>query len=114
MTMVLFLMVSGGRCYRTTPAGAGINLGGMKYADAVTKGYLKPIPAYAYYENLTQWSSGIREVSIFENSWVALRQVSIGYTVPMKSFRKVPINNLRISLTGTKSDFTCIKTPKTA
>ena len=84
----------------TTPAGAGIDLGGMKYADAVTKGYLKPVPAYAYYENLTQWSSGIREVSIFENSWVALRQVSIGYTIPMKSFGKVPINNLRVSVTG--------------
>lgn len=85
----------------TTPAGAGIDLGGMKYADAVTKGYLKPIPAYAYYENLTQWSSGIREVSIFENSWVALRQVSIGYNIPVKSFnKKIPITNLRVALTG--------------
>jgi len=84
----------------TTTAGAGKDLGGMSYKDAVTAGFVTPVPAYAYYENLTQWSSGIREVSIFENSWVALRQVSIGYTVPVKSFGKVPINNLRISLTG--------------
>jgi len=53
----------------------------MTYADAVKGGYLKPIPAYAYYENLTQWSSGIREQSIFDNSWVALRQVAIGYNL---------------------------------
>jgi iron complex outermembrane receptor protein len=84
----------------TTTAGAGKDLGGMSYKDAVTAGYVTPVPAYAYYENLTQWSSGIREVSIFENSWVALRQVSIGYTLPMKSLGKVPLNNVRISLTG--------------
>ncbi|MDP4217851.1 MAG: SusC/RagA family TonB-linked outer membrane protein, partial [Bacteroidota bacterium] len=34
----------------------GKDLGGMTYADAVAQGYEKPIPAYAYYENLTQWS----------------------------------------------------------
>ena len=31
-----------------TVGGQTINLGGMTYADAVSKGYLKPIPAYAY------------------------------------------------------------------
>jgi iron complex outermembrane receptor protein len=85
----------------TTALGNGKDLGGMSYKDAVTAGFVTPVPAYAYYENLTQWSSGIREVSIFENSWVALRQVSIGYNIPVKSFnKKVPINTLRISVTG--------------
>ncbi|HET7897119.1 MAG TPA: hypothetical protein VFL47_05605, partial [Flavisolibacter sp.] len=37
--------------------GQNVNLGGMTYAEAVSKGYLKPIPAYVYYENLSQWSS---------------------------------------------------------
>ncbi len=84
----------------TTTAGAGKDLGGMTYANAVAQGFVTPVPAYAYYENLTQWSSGIREVSIFENSWVALRQVSIGYTLPSKVLGKAPVNNVRISLTG--------------
>jgi len=85
----------------TTATGSGVDLGGMSYADAVTKGFVTPVPAYAYYENLTQWSSGIREVSIFENSWVALRQVSIGYNIPVKSFnKKVPVTSLRVSITG--------------
>jgi len=82
----------------TTALGNGKDLGGMSYKDAVSAGFVTPVPAYAYYENLTQWSSGIREVSIFENSWVALRQVSIGYTVPMKAFKKIPVSNLRISV----------------
>ncbi|MBS1934594.1 MAG: TonB-dependent receptor, partial [Bacteroidetes bacterium] len=84
----------------TTTAGAGVDVGGMKYADAVKAGLVTPIPAYAYYENLTQWSSGIREVSIFDNSWVALRQVSVGYNMPASIYRKAHLNGLRISLVG--------------
>jgi iron complex outermembrane recepter protein len=83
-----------------TAGGGTVQLGGMSYADAVQKGYLKPIPAYAYYYNLTTWASGIRAYSVFENSWVAVRQVSLGYDLPRSLAKKVKLNNLRISLTG--------------
>jgi iron complex outermembrane receptor protein len=83
-----------------TVDGNTINLGGMPYADAVSKGYLKPIPAYAYWYNLTTWASGIREYSVFENSWVAVRQVSLGYNLPQSLARKISVNNLRVSLIG--------------
>ncbi|WP_205944156.1 TonB-dependent receptor [Pedobacter sp. HDW13] len=78
----------------------GVDLGGMTYADAVKQGLLKPIPAYAYYENLSQWSSGIREYSVFENSWVALREITVGYNVPSKYLSKLKINTLSLNLTG--------------
>ena len=81
-------------------SGATVDLGGMSYADAVQQGLLKPIPAYAYYENLSQWSSGIREYSTFENSWVAVREVSLGYTLPSKLVQNLRLNNLRVALTG--------------
>jgi iron complex outermembrane receptor protein len=80
--------------------GQPTDLGGMKYAEAVEKGYVKPIPAYAYYLNLTQWSSGIREYSTFENSWVSLREVSVGYNVPASLLGKAKIQSLRVSLVG--------------
>ena len=83
-----------------TVGGQTIDLGGMSWAEAVQKGYMKPKPAWAYYEDLTQWSSGIREYSVFENSFVALREVSIGYNIPNRIIQKAKINNLRISLTG--------------
>jgi iron complex outermembrane receptor protein len=83
-----------------TVNGSTVNLGGMSYADAVSKGYLKPIPAYAYWYNLTTWASGIREYSVFENSWVAVRQVSFGYTLPSKFAKKISVNSLRVSLIG--------------
>jgi iron complex outermembrane receptor protein len=72
----------------------------MSWAEAVKKGYMKPKPAWAYYEDLTQWSSGIREYSIFENSWVAVREVSLGYTIPSSFVGKVGISNLRVSVIG--------------
>jgi iron complex outermembrane receptor protein len=78
----------------------GVDLGGMSYADAVSKGLLQPIPAYAYYENLSQWSSGIREYSVFENTWVALREVSVGYSLPKKLLSNIKVNSLSLTLTA--------------
>jgi len=86
--------------YNVNVDGQTINLGGMPYKEAVSKGYLKPIPAYAYYENLTQWGSGIREYSVFENSWVSLREISVGYNVPASFVNKLKIQSLRVGLVG--------------
>ena len=77
-----------------------IDLGGMPYSEAVEKGYLSPIPAFAYYQNLTQWGSGIREFSVFENSWVSLREVSVGYDVPATLLNKAKIQSMRVSVVG--------------
>jgi iron complex outermembrane receptor protein len=78
----------------------GTDVGGMTYASAVQQGLVTPVPAYAYYENLYQWSSGIRAQSIFDNSWVALRQVSLGYNLPQSVLRPLHLNALRFTLTG--------------
>lgn len=78
----------------------GVDLGGMTYKEAVDKGYLRPIPAQYYYNDLSQWSSGIREYSIFENSWVALREISIGYNLPASIYKKISMTGLRFSLIG--------------
>lgn len=78
----------------------GVDLGGMTYAEAVKQGHLKPLPAYVYYENLSQWSSGIREYSVFENSWVALREISVGYSLPSQILKRIKVNALRVSITG--------------
>jgi iron complex outermembrane receptor protein len=77
-----------------------IDLGGMPYSEAVEKGYLTPIPAFAYYDNLSKWGSGIREYSVFENSWVSLREVSVGYNVPASVLEKIKVQSLRVSVVG--------------
>jgi iron complex outermembrane receptor protein len=72
----------------------------MTYAQAVKNNVVTPVPAYAYYENLYQWSSGIRAQSIFDNSWIALRQVTVGYNLSPSLIKPLHLQGLRVSLTG--------------
>lgn len=78
----------------------GVDAGGMTYADAVQQNLILPIDARRYYARLTQWSTGIREYSVFENSWVAVREVSVGYSIPKKFVEKAKLDNLRLNLVG--------------
>lgn len=80
--------------------GQNVDLGGMTYAAAVEQGLVDPIPSYQYYNNLTKWSTGIRELSVFDNSWVALREVSVGYNLPQTVSSRIRMKNLRLSATG--------------
>jgi len=76
----------------------GTDVSGMTYADAVAKGLSKPMKAADYYEGIASWGTGIREYSVFENSWVSLREVSLGYNIPKKFTDKIKFQSLRVSL----------------
>lgn len=76
----------------------GTDVGNMSYQEAVDKGLVKPMPAWQYYEGIASWATGIREYSIFENSWVSLREVSVGYNFPKSFTSKIKFQNLRLSL----------------
>lgn len=75
----------------------GTDIGGMTFQDAYAKGLVQPKPAYQYYDDLSNWGAGIREYSIFENTWVALREVSAGYNFPQSLYKKFKFQSLRIS-----------------
>jgi iron complex outermembrane receptor protein len=74
------------------------NVGGTTFADAVSKGIIQPVSARIYYARLTQWSTGIREYSTFENNWVALREVSVGYNIPKKYLDKIRFNRVNVGI----------------
>lgn len=76
----------------------GVDVSGMTYAEAVQKGLTKPMKAADYYEGIASWGTGIREYSVFENSWVSLREVSLGYNIPKRITNKIKFQNLRVSL----------------
>ncbi len=78
----------------------GADISGLTYAQAVEKGLALPMKAVDYYEGLTSWGTGIREYSVFENSWVALREVSVGYSLPKNLTSKLKMNTLRVNLVG--------------
>ena len=84
--------------YVSPKDGKTYNLSGMTYQEAYDKGIIEPVSARLYYARLTQWSTGIREYSVFENSWVALREVSLGYNLPKKWAGKARMNSLRVNV----------------
>ncbi|WP_205943358.1 SusC/RagA family TonB-linked outer membrane protein [Pedobacter frigoris] len=75
-----------------------VNVSGKTFADAVAQGLIQPVSARVHYARLTQWATGIREYSTFENNWVALREVSVGYTLPKKYAEKIKFNKLSIGV----------------
>jgi iron complex outermembrane recepter protein len=81
--------------------GTTVELGGMLFKDAVAKGYVQPVPAAQYYaQAYGSWSRGIADLTTFDDSWVSLREVSMGYNLPQSVTKKIKINNARLSLVG--------------
>lgn len=76
----------------------GTDVSGKTYKQAVDAGVTTPMPAWQYYEGLASWGTGIREYSVFENSWVSLREVSVGYNIPKSLTQKIKFQSLRLSL----------------
>lgn len=71
----------------------GVDIGGMSYQEAYDKNLVNPLSAYMYYANMYDWGSGIREASVHELSWVALREISLYWDIPQKWTEKLYIKN---------------------
>jgi iron complex outermembrane receptor protein len=53
------------------------------------------VDATDYYINTFSWGNGIREAGVFKSSWVAVRDISLGYDLPSHWASKVKMNSLR-------------------
>ncbi|SJZ51961.1 iron complex outermembrane recepter protein [Chitinophaga eiseniae] len=80
--------------------GQNIALDGMTYQQAYEKGYVSPLTPFQYYGMVGDWGIGIREASVFDASYVALREVSLGYSLPTDLVQRWRLNSLRVSLVG--------------
>lgn len=83
------------------PNGEQQDVSGLSYQEAYDQGYVEPTHAayHTYYSN--SWGQGVINDSWFsEVNYVALRQLSIGYTFPSSMTEKLKINNLNVSLMG--------------
>lgn len=86
----------------TTPTGGSQDVGGMTYKDAMKAGYIEPTRAGYWHTRSNSWGS-----SVINNDWVqdnlkyvALRNISIGYTFADKITKKLRLSNLHLSLDG--------------
>jgi iron complex outermembrane receptor protein len=86
--------------YRIVHNGQQVDLGGMTFRQAYDQGYVRPLTPYQYYGMIGDWGIGIREASVFDASYVALREVSLGYTLPSSLVQRWRLNSLRVQVVG--------------
>jgi iron complex outermembrane recepter protein len=81
----------------TAPSGTRVNVGGMTYQEAVTAGHIEPTHAGFYHYFTNSWGQGVINDSWFnELSYIALRNISVGYTLPRKMAQSLKAQNLYI------------------
>jgi iron complex outermembrane recepter protein len=76
------------------------DVSGMTVAEAYARNYIVPTSAADYYDRTYGWAAGIRQASMFESSWVSVRELSLTYDLPQNIANKLKLNNLRASLVG--------------
>ncbi len=75
-----------------------IDVGGLTYQEALDKG-IRPMPAGAFYMYNLGWGMP-SELGLQDNTWFALREITLGYRLPESVLKKIGANYLRIGLTG--------------
>ncbi|BDD09050.1 SusC/RagA family TonB-linked outer membrane protein [Fulvitalea axinellae] len=78
----------------------GTDVSGMTYAEAYEKGIVEPMTAETYWGTLGSWGGGIREASVFDNSFISLREVSLTYRLPKNLLEKTPFRHASVALVG--------------
>lgn len=75
-----------------------INVGGLTYKQAIEKG-IKPMMAASYY--LWNYGGGMpSELGIQDNTWFALREITLGYRLPERICKKFGANYFRVGITA--------------
>lgn len=75
-----------------------IEVGGLTYAQALKKGIV-PMMATSHYRFNHGWGMPA-ELGLQENTWFALREITLGYRLPEKICEKVGLNYVRVGLTA--------------
>ena len=88
-----------GSIYENSRGEYMVNLGGMTYQEAVDNNLINPMLAAAYYWGNLGWGMPA-ELGLQDNTWFALREVSVGYRLPEKVLNKLGMNYLRVGLTA--------------
>jgi iron complex outermembrane receptor protein len=78
----------------------GQDVSGMTYQAAYEAGLVTPLTPYQYYAMMGDWGIGIRETSIFDASYIAIREVSVGYNFPTHLANRLKLNKARVMLVG--------------
>ncbi len=83
----------------TAPDGSTQNVGGLTYKEAMDKGFVEPTHASFYHYFTNSWGQGVVNDSWFSKvNYVALRNVTLSYNLPVSIARKFKANSLSVAL----------------
>jgi len=82
------------------PNGEKVNVGGMTYEEAYKAGYVEPTHTPQFFYRYGSWSTGPTDYWVFDNTWVALRQVAISYRFPSSICKSMHVKGLDLSVYG--------------
>ena len=76
-----------------------VDVGGMTYMDAVEQGLIEPMTAGAYYTYNYGWGANVED-PMMKNSWVMMREITIGYKLPSSVANRLKVSYARIGVSG--------------
>ena len=79
--------------------GEMIEVGGLTYSEALNKGIV-PMMAAAYYQYNYNYGGRALPNLLQDNTWFALREISLGYRLPENICKKFGANYLRLGFTA--------------
>lgn len=80
--------------------GEKVDVSGMTYKDAVEKMNIRPTLTGAWYAFNYGWGMPAMPNSIQDNTWFALREITLGYRLPESLCKKFGANYLRLGFTA--------------
>jgi iron complex outermembrane receptor protein len=84
-----------GTTVKSLATGQKVDISGMSYKEAVDAGHLQPMAAGMYYGGAYGWARNTNQ-STMENTWVMLREITLGYNLPTELTKKIRLNNVRV------------------
>ena len=76
-----------------------VDVGGMSYMDAVDQNLIEPMSAGAYYTYNYGWGANVED-PMMKNSWVMMREVTVGYRLPASIASRLKVSYARIGVSG--------------
>nr|WP_068890533.1 SusC/RagA family TonB-linked outer membrane protein [Pedobacter panaciterrae] len=84
-----------------SPLKPGVSIAGKTFRQAYDEGLVEPWKASLYYNTFYGWGTNINtNGSVTKNSWVMLREITLGYRLPGALANKVKLRGARISFSA--------------
>ncbi|RFS24963.1 SusC/RagA family TonB-linked outer membrane protein [Chitinophaga silvatica] len=84
-----------------SPLQPGTSIAGMTFKEAYEKKLVEPMKASLYYNTFYGWETNLNTTEVIsKNSWVMLREVTLGYRLPAAVSQRLHLKGARLNLSA--------------